>query len=252
MNDLHSHVFVKAHNFSTTMSTSHVQASTKDIHHEEKVTVTFHSNPDLILEVFSIDKKVLTPGSRPENVRTTATFHVEKSRLAELPTNNQTKRTPIQAMLKWQNASQDKILLDDPHDHARGWALMLHIFNDKDIPIGFLADPPATLWHLAVVCDKWNIDHKDERVRKFFAMWYPEYQAFKSGDMRERIQAAETLLWPAWYFDHAEAFSKATNFLIYNGTHHIQAHNPTKYSNIIMPGRINRKPCPRSAILNQY
>lgn len=211
------------------------------------ITVHLNANHE-IKTVNKIKKRAATDGQTVHNdvVQHFVTFRVNKEELAALPTATQNFTTVFSAMQRFNrakpnNESSSDLTLDS-HDNSRGWDLLLHIFSCDEIEYRFLKVPSNDLWHLAVVLDKWNVDHKHERVRGFYAAWYKEAaKMHETADTKEKIKFMTTLLWPSWYYDHADSFTASTKYLMYHDTGRVEPHNPTKYDGIRMPQRIIRE-----------
>jgi hypothetical protein len=208
-----------------------------------------HEHPDLTLETAWYINCVNPRNKEKKTVKHTLKLLVNKEALSTLPASDKRKHTAIEVMLspRWTTSQQAVFTLGDKNDHGVAWQFMLSIFT----PTASTALTPEvfassrftldTFWHLAVVCDKWNVDAKDERVTAAFVDWYKVHAIEDSENGPSKLSFAKSLLWPSWYFNHAEAFRWATDNLIYNDVGHINPFNPTKYSNIIIPKRIVRK-----------
>ena len=210
-----------------------------------------HNNPDLALETFYYIKSIDPRTYHEKSTKHTLKLLVNKDVLSKLPAYDKRKLGAIEVMLspRWSSSTQAVITLSDRNDHGLAWQLMLSIFTptaDTALTPEVLASPQCTLdlfWHLAVVCDKWNVDVKDERVATTFGAWYTLHAMEDSENGPSKLSFAQSLLWPAWYFNHAKAFQWATGYLIYNDTGQVGPYNPTSYRNIIMPKRIVREYC---------
>jgi len=211
------------------------------------ITIHLHANYE-IKTVRKTKKSVATNGQsiRKDFVQHFVTFRVHKEKFAALPSATEKFTNVLTTMLHFNQANSryqsQSDLTHGFHDDPRGWDLMLHIFACGEVPARLLKVPASDLWHLAVVLDKWNIDHKDERVQGFYAAWYKEAaKAHENVDTMTRVNFMRTLLWPSWYFDHAEAYMISTKYLVYHDVGHVEPRNPTKYKGIIMPKRIISK-----------
>jgi len=208
-----------------------------------------HESPDLTLETFWYIKRVDPRTDEKTTIKHTLKLLVNKKALNSLPAYDKRKPTAVEVTLspRWSGSSKTSFTLDDRNDHGIAWKLMLSIFTPTEstaLTPEVLASPDINLeifWHLAVVCDKWNVDAKDERVAATFRAWYAVHKMEEAINSPSKLLFAQSLLWPAWYFDHAKAFQWATRYVIYNDAGHIEPWNPTKYRNIIIPKRITRK-----------
>jgi len=229
------------------MTTSSINGPSSSNHEESRS----HDNPDLALETFYYVKSVDRETSDEKTTKHTLKLLVNKQVLNSLPTYDKRKLGAIEVMLspRWSSSRQAVITLSVRNDHGLAWQLLLGIFTpitSTTLTPGVFASPQFTIdlfWHLAVVCDKWNVDIKDERVAAAFKAWYAVNEMEKSENSPSKLLFAQSLLWPAWYFNHALAFQWATRHVIYNDTGHIEPYNPTRYRNIIMPKRIVREFC---------
>jgi len=141
-------------------------------------------------------------------------------------------------------ASSTKTSFNLPGNNGLGWKLLLRIFSSDstdEVKTSVTQATLETFWHFAVVCDEWNVNAKDARVTAPFHSWYQAHSKERSSDLPSKLAFARSLLWPTWYFENSVGFQWATKFLIYNDIGHIEAYNPTKYREIIMPKRVTRE-----------
>jgi hypothetical protein len=211
------------------------------------INIHLHANYDT-KTVRRITRRVATDGQniRKDVTQHFVTFRVNKDKSVTLPPATQKFTNVLSAMLRWNaakpSAESESDLTTDSHDDPRGWNLLLHIFACDEIPDQLVKVPAEDLWHLAVVLDKWNIDHNHERVQKFYDAWYTEAaKVHEKVIVKEKVAFMRTLLWPSWYYDHADSFMASTKYLMYYDVGRVEPRNPTKYDVIIMPKRIIRE-----------
>jgi hypothetical protein len=99
------------------------------------------------------------------------------------------------------------------------WLQLLHGCLDKPkMDAGI-----ATVWNLLVVTQKYNFDGHCAELKEWFIAWYAE-NVTKPGTI-SNILCCE-LLYPCYYFDHAEGFAAITKHLAYNVCGHIEDQMP--------------------------
>ena len=86
--------------------------------------------------------------------------------------------------------------------------------------------------------NKWEL--KTDVLKPGFAIWYSA-QGFDKKELD--ILEQRRLLFPCYYFDHAEGFARATRFLAYRVSGHIQEDNPIEHDKLHLPVFTTRE-CP--------
>jgi len=204
-----------------------------------------HENPDIALltswTVTHFDKETHEKIVEKHSLKLLTT----KTALNALPPYDMTKNTAIGLMLSPRWASSTKTSFNLPGNNGHGWKLLLEIFSSDrpdDIKSSVIHATLETFWHCAVVCDEWNMNAKDARVKAHFDSWFQTRIKNRSPESVKSERAlARSLLWPTWYFENSKGFQWATKFLIYNDIGHVEPYNPTKYREIIMPKRVVRE-----------
>lgn len=191
---------------------------------------------DLIANELDLSIKLAPNQKRP--VKRVVTFKVQKSVLQNLPP---ARMTGPGAKTFWQGSlgnnwrqNQDQVnSLGLTVDDLKSLEIVLRVhhgtLNDdcvRNVPI-------EAMWEIANLCSYLNMNA--DRMRRWFAEWYAFARKPASTHDHRR------LLWPCWYYDHAEGFMKSTKYLVYNETKVISDGNPTDLYQWGLPTLVIRK-----------
>ena len=197
-------------------------------------TVTIAEVPDLILRVVDCDDEFVGP-EKP--ARVTVDFEINRATVSKMAFS------PVLAKMldpdaKWLESKQTtvEIKAQDPvaiapflrevhekHDHS---------YDEVDIEM---------IWKVLWTAHRFQF--KLDPLESWFATWVnlKEMETWKSSTVAKKTQISRQVLYPAYVFDHASLFNRATRWLVYNGTGHLMEDSPLKKGELHLPKLVIRK-----------
>lgn len=154
-------------------------------------------------------------------------FTVLRSTIQALPLASRDRRAPLELMIaaRFQHGeSNDHFFLEEASETS--FQLFNEIFCTGSIDglpefYLMLRMNLEDVYYFALFMSKYNIDHHDCRVKKWFREWYDEMVI-----NTQRVDILERLLFPCWFFDHAEAFLAITRDIPFSALSRIENITP--------------------------
>ena len=109
---------------------------------------------------------------------------------------------------------------DDPGS-IEVWLKILH---GCDVSTTLISTTLKGVWEMLATAYRYEFDPKLPAARTWFKAWY-DANKHKDGNPFY-FEDCQSLLFPCHSFDYAEAFQRATKYLVYNATGHITERKP--------------------------
>ncbi|KAI9651745.1 MAG: hypothetical protein M1831_000495 [Alyxoria varia] len=193
----------------------------------EKLVV--HDDHDFTLKILQFDATVHRGSDEDPPVQKTLDLLVRKSKIMT-PSFSATLHNMAKSGFR-ESFEASAVLKDHNVDAV---AIIFREWFDRKDP-ETLKTGVNTVWEILNFAQKYEIRDLKEKLGSWFGKWFA---SMKNGPLMNDSSFHARLLYPAFRFDHAQAFQCATRYLTYNEVHAIEEQNPTDNETLHLPRRV--------------